>query len=71
MKLRVVAIVFGVLLLYSGISFYIGWNGWLFLSHLFHFENATVYTIIASVIAFSYIIGGSFTVRLLNRLPRY
>lgn len=64
MKLRVVAIVFGVLLLYSGISFYIGWNGWLLLSHLFHLENATVYTIIASIIAFSYIIG-----RLAYRAP--
>ncbi|WP_054023487.1 metallophosphoesterase [Bacillus sp. FJAT-28004] len=64
MKLRVVAIVFGVLLLYSGISFYICWNGWLFLSTLFHLENAGVYTIVASIIAYSYIIG-----RLIYRAP--
>lgn len=57
MKLRFIAIIFSVLLVYSGISFYIGWNGWLLLSTVFHWESAGWYTLAAAVIAYSYIIG--------------
>ncbi len=64
MKPRFVAIIFCILLVYSSISFYIGWNGWLFLSTLFTWENAGWYTIFASIIAYAYIIG-----RLAYRTP--
>ena len=64
MKLRFVAIIFGVLLVYSGISFYIGWNGWLFFSTLFQWENRGLYTLVASIVAYAYIIG-----RLAYRAP--
>lgn len=64
MKPRFVAIIFCILLVYSSISFYIGWNGWLFLSTLLTWENAGWYTIFASIIAYAYIIG-----RLAYRTP--
>jgi uncharacterized protein len=57
MKLRFIAIFFCVLLVYSGISFYIGWNGWLFLSALFNWENAGWYALTTAIIAYAYIIG--------------
>lgn len=57
MKLRFVAISIGILLVYSGISFYIGWNGWLFLSTLFNWEHAGGYATVAGIIAYAYIIG--------------
>ncbi|KRE29693.1 metallophosphoesterase [Paenibacillus sp. Soil522] len=57
MKLRFIAIIFCILLVYSSISFYIGWNGWLFLSTLLTWENAGWYTIFSSIIAYAYFIG--------------
>ncbi|CAM4261625.1 metallophosphoesterase [Paenibacillus alkaliterrae] len=57
MKPRFIAIFFTILLVYSGISFYIGWNGWLLLSTLFHWSSAGVYAIAVSVIAYAYLIG--------------
>ncbi|CAM4309826.1 hypothetical protein FHS16_000708 [Paenibacillus endophyticus] len=57
MKLRFIAIIFCVLLVYSGISFYIGWNGWLFLSTVFDLKSAGWYTLAAGLIAYAYIIG--------------
>ncbi|WP_138754778.1 metallophosphoesterase [Paenibacillus sinopodophylli] len=57
MKFRFIAIIFGVLLVYSGISFYIGWNGWLFLSTLLKLESAGWYTLFLCLIAYAYLIG--------------
>ncbi|MDQ8733240.1 metallophosphoesterase [Paenibacillus sp. LHD-38] len=59
MKMRFIAIFFCVLLVYSGISFYIGWNGWLFFSTLFNWENAGWYTLAAAITAYAYIIGSA------------
>ncbi|WP_169083789.1 metallophosphoesterase [Paenibacillus sp. PL91] len=64
MKLRFVAIVLGILLVYSGISFYIGWNGWLFFSTLFNWEKTGFYTLVVGLIAYAYMIG-----RLAYRAP--
>lgn len=55
--MRFIAIFFCVLLVYSGISFYIGWNGWLFFSTLFNWENAGWYSLAAAIAAYAYIIG--------------
>ncbi|WP_029192190.1 metallophosphoesterase [Paenibacillus harenae] len=59
MKPRLIVILFSILLVYSGITFFIGWNGWLFLSTLLDArqELAGIYWICLSVIAFSYFIG--------------
>lgn len=57
MKMRFIAIFFCVLLVYSGISFYIGWNGWLFFSTLFNWEKAGWYSLAAAIAAYAYIIG--------------
>lgn len=59
MKLRFIAIIFVVLLVYSGISIYIGWNGWMFFSTLFHWEAAGWYTSALALLACAYIIGRS------------
>lgn len=64
MKPRIIAIVLVVLLIYSGLTFYIGWNGWLFLSTLFNWESTAIYSIIVGIISFSYIVG-----RLIYRAP--
>jgi predicted MPP superfamily phosphohydrolase len=64
MKLRFVAIVVGILLVYSCISFYIGWNGWLFFSTLFNWEKTGFYSLVVGLIAYSYMIG-----RLAYRAP--
>ncbi|OBZ09352.1 metallophosphoesterase [Bacillus sp. FJAT-26390] len=64
MKLRFVAIIFGILLVYSGISFYIGWNGWLLFSTLFNWEKTGLYSLVVGLIAYAYIIG-----RLAYRAP--
>ncbi|MCA0755528.1 metallophosphoesterase [Paenibacillus sp. N4] len=57
MKPRFLVIFFVILLIYSGLSFYIGWNGWLLLSYLFDFKNTGVYAIVIAVFAYAYLIG--------------
>jgi predicted MPP superfamily phosphohydrolase len=57
MRLRFASIFLCVLLIYSGISFYIGWNGWLFLSTLFEWNHAGVYAVCVGLIAYAYLLG--------------
>ncbi|WP_424766381.1 metallophosphoesterase [Paenibacillus sp. sgz302251] len=57
MKPRFIAILFVILFVYSGISFYIGWNGWLFLSTLLDWSNAGLYSAAVAIITYAYIIG--------------
>lgn len=59
MNLRFIAIIIGVLLVYCGITWYIGWNGWLFLSTLFDWNRPGVYSVSFGLVAFAYLIGRS------------
>ncbi|MEI2357773.1 metallophosphoesterase [Mesobacillus zeae] len=45
------------LLLYTGLVFYLGWNGWTWLQSAFGFETIYIYSIILGLAAYSYIIG--------------
>lgn len=57
MKPRFLVIFFVILLIYSGLSLYIGWNGWLLLSTLFDLKNAGVYAMFTALLAYAYLIG--------------
>lgn len=59
MNFRFIGILISILLVFSGISFYIGWNGWVFLSTLFGWSSSTIYAIVIGIISFAYIIGRS------------
>lgn len=57
MKLRFITIFICILLVYSGISSYIGWNGWLFLSTLFNWNHGGVYAACVGLVAYAYLLG--------------
>ncbi len=57
MKPRFFAILSCVLIVYSAISLYIGWNGWLLLSALFPESGPWLYAVLLAVAAYGYIIG--------------
>lgn len=46
-----------MIIVYSALTFYIGWNGWLWLHTSFGFETKWIYGILIVLISFSYIIG--------------
>lgn len=57
MKLRFIAIISSILVVFVLINWYIGWNGWVLLSTIFPLENPMLYSIIVGIIGLSYIIG--------------
>jgi predicted MPP superfamily phosphohydrolase len=57
MNPRFIAILFVFLLIYSSISLYIGWNGWVLLSALLPGSGWLLYAILFGIAAFGYIIG--------------
>lgn len=57
LKPRVFAIISGILLFYSALVFFVGWNIWIWLNTLFSLEHAGIYTIVIGVIAYSYLLG--------------
>lgn len=57
MRLRFIAVFICILLVYSGISWYIGWNGWVFLSTLLNWQHAGAYAVCFGMIAFAYLLG--------------
>ncbi|MUT64314.1 metallophosphoesterase [Paenibacillus sp. NEAU-GSW1] len=57
MKLRFVAVISAILLLFGLINWYIGWNGWAYLSALFGWERPLVYGVVIAILALSYILG--------------
>ncbi|MBH5319225.1 metallophosphoesterase [Paenibacillus sp. GSMTC-2017] len=57
MKLRITASIIIFLSIYGGISAYIGWNGWLFLSEISGLEQSATYTILIIILALAYLIG--------------
>jgi hypothetical protein len=57
MKPRFFAIIIMILLIFTLISYYIGWHGKLFISHVFDTQVNAMYWIVYYLIAFSYIIG--------------
>jgi uncharacterized protein len=57
MKLRYLINFMIILTIYSALTFYIGWNGWVWLHSAVGLEDKWVFGIILSLISFSYIIG--------------
>ncbi|SFE54367.1 hypothetical protein SAMN04487969_103310 [Paenibacillus algorifonticola] len=57
LKPRLIGIIALVLFIFVSINFYIGWNGWLYLSALLPLENPLPYAFIVAIVSFSYIIG--------------
>ena len=57
MKLRYFAIFIGIILIYCGLSWYIGWNGWILLSAVTGWDKPGIYAICIFVLAFAYILG--------------
>ena len=57
LKPRLIGIIALVLFIFVAINFYMGWNGWLYLSALLPLENPLPYALIVAIISFSYIIG--------------
>lgn len=57
MKPRFIAIIASILIIFGLINWYIGWNGWVYLSAIFQLEHAALYGIIVGIISVSYIIG--------------
>lgn len=54
------------LIIYSGLTFYIGWNGWVWLHSAWGVETKWIYGAVVGLISFSYIIG-----HLLKRIPLF
>ncbi|MBM7095431.1 metallophosphoesterase [Bacillus sp. H-16] len=49
---------FGIfLLIYNVLTFYIGWNGWIWLNTAFGFEHVWLYTAATALLAYAYLIG--------------
>lgn len=57
MRLRFVAILAGILIVYSALTFYIGWNVWLFMSRITGWEAPLPYGIVIGILGFGYIVG--------------
>ena len=57
LKPRLISIIALVLFIFVSINFYIGWNGWLYLSALLPLKNPLPYAFIVAIISISYIIG--------------
>jgi uncharacterized protein len=57
MKLRNTINFLAIIIVYTALTFYIGWNGWLWLHTAFGLETKWVYGILLCVLSFSYIIG--------------
>ncbi|RIX53027.1 metallophosphoesterase [Paenibacillus nanensis] len=57
MKLRFIPVLAGFLVVYSALSAYVGWNGWLLLSELTGWENPALYWTAVAILAFGYIAG--------------
>jgi Predicted phosphohydrolases len=56
-KARFIPVISLFLLVFGLLNWYIGWNGWVYLSTLFNLEHALLYGIIVGVLSFSWIIG--------------
>lgn len=57
MKLRNIINFLVIIIGYSALTFYIGWNGWLWLHTAFGLETKWIYGTLLCVLSFSYIIG--------------
>jgi len=56
LKQRAFAILSGILLFYSFLVFFIGWNIWVWLSTVFHVEQVVPYSILIALIGYSYLL---------------
>lgn len=57
MNRRFIVSLIGILLFYGGLSLYLGWNGWVYLSALYDWNHAGIYSVIVALLALAFIIG--------------
>lgn len=57
MNRRFIFSITGILLFYGGLSWYIGWNGWVYLSELFHWSSPVVYGAFVALLALAFMLG--------------
>lgn len=57
MKARFIPVITVFLLVFGLVNWYIGWNGWVYLSTLFDLEHAWPYGIIVGILSFAWLIG--------------
>ncbi|MEK3884197.1 metallophosphoesterase [Paenibacillus sp. PL2-23] len=57
MKLRYLPALLGFTAVYGGLSAYVGWNGWLYLSQLTGWSSSFVYAIFIAILALGYVLG--------------
>ncbi|TWI59699.1 hypothetical protein IQ10_00119 [Halalkalibacter nanhaiisediminis] len=57
MNIRLLGTMIGVFLVYNLLTFYIGWNGWVWLHTTFQLENAMIYALVVLILAYGYFIG--------------
>ncbi|MGG3470611.1 metallophosphoesterase [Neobacillus pocheonensis] len=57
MKPRIIMNFALIITLYSALTFYIGWNGWIWLHTAFGLQDKWIFGVILELISFSYIIG--------------
>lgn len=57
LKVRQIVTFIGILTLYIILTYYIGWNGWVWLSTTFNFQNGVYYAVLVGIFSFAYIIG--------------
>ncbi|WP_312470841.1 metallophosphoesterase [Neobacillus sp.] len=66
MKLRMLINFLFIIIVYSVFSFYIAWNGWIWLHTAFGLEDTWIYGLIVGIISYSYVIG-----HFLKRVPLF
>ncbi len=57
MNIRLIGTIIGVFLIYNLLTFYIGWNGWVWLRVALQLEQPIIYAIVILIVAYSYLIG--------------
>ncbi|WP_026691734.1 metallophosphoesterase [Alteribacter aurantiacus] len=57
MNVRAIASFGLFILIYNGLSFYIGWNVWVWLNTSFSFESVWLYSLVFALLAYGYLIG--------------
>ncbi|MDQ0060770.1 metallophosphoesterase [Paenibacillus harenae] len=57
MNRRFIVTLIGILLVYGGLSLYLGWNGWVYLSAVYEWNHAGLYSAVVALLALAFIIG--------------
>lgn len=70
MNRRFIVSLIGILLFYGGLSFYLGWNGWVYLSAINDWNHAGLYSAVVALLALAFIIGRAGQATLIRPIAR-